>query len=445
MTNTHQFIKDQSGFALIYTVLIMLPILGIAGFAIDSGYIAYINVRLQNAADAAALAGANVPPSETNETALSLADANMPTSHYGSVLNTNDIVEGFWDEGGNTYADTDYRTFYPDDSATSRPINAIKVTTSYTPSLNLMGLFGFNNINLKATAIATIASATPPNFGCLDTGFVALGTISANNGNVFNGDSACFYAEEGISFGNNNCFGLANENSMFFGAPDSLELGGMTSGSNNTIDNSGNCLNTNNSGNNTDIIDYFQQLDIVSITSLANLGFDLSDPDSIRTLINSASFQAQLEGIPSTPTLTLYTPSNYNNLGDLTDQIVIFDGDISFSPNAEITNSYVIATGDIALKGQIGTDDYCTEDSNNNSLIMAAGDITTPGGFEMFGAQLISGGSTSLNSGGIGGGISIASGGDINLTSNWVFSNCKDTQHFMELDAQVSGGSTLVF
>ena len=126
MTNLQRFLKDESGIALIYTVLIMLPILGMAGFAIDSGYVSYLKVRLQNAADAAVLAGANVAPSKTSdmgsvamdriiEAAQLLATTNMPTSLYGEALSQADVAFGFWDESGSIKGTP--RTFHPMDDA----------------------------------------------------------------------------------------------------------------------------------------------------------------------------------------------------------------------------------------------------------------------------------------------------------------------------------------
>ena len=52
------FIKDERGFALVFLGLTIVVFLGFAALAVDIGYLYAARNELQNAADAAALAGA---------------------------------------------------------------------------------------------------------------------------------------------------------------------------------------------------------------------------------------------------------------------------------------------------------------------------------------------------------------------------------------------------
>jgi Flp pilus assembly protein TadG len=79
--------REQRGAALILVVVGMVAILGIAGLALDSGHVMLNKTRLQNAADAAALAAAKVLD-QTGDVALADAAADaMFASNAGNAGN----------------------------------------------------------------------------------------------------------------------------------------------------------------------------------------------------------------------------------------------------------------------------------------------------------------------------------------------------------------------
>jgi hypothetical protein len=482
MTTLKRFIKDDSGIALVYTVLIMLPILVMAGFAIDSGYVGYLKVRLQNAADAAVLAGANVAPSKTSHmdsgdmdhiiaTAQLFATTNMPTSLYGGALTQADVAFGFWDESGIKGTP---RTFHPMDAAheydpgyDDLSINAIKVTTSlinekgYAPTLNLMRILEFNSFNLEATAVAAITSV--PDMQCLEDGFVALGQIKTGSNNIVTGTSACFYAIQGITLGSNSCFGSDHsyhddEPDVFFGTPEGAT--GIQYANHNIVAGIDDCINGFSVGE--PIESAFHTLDITeSIASPETFIFDLTGAiapkDSITTLFEQ--YLANPTVFPSglnPPVIYNVTSANgKQTLGSLDNAIVFVRGDIDFLSGASITNSYIMATGNVSLPSgaQIGRSSHCDgfedHDDDQTVFIMAAQQIQAPANISAYGAQFISGEGTSFTGGSIGGGLSVISGADIDLTSNWILTSCEDTDQFMEFDegddTRVSGKSILVF
>jgi hypothetical protein len=472
----------------------MLPILGMAGFAIDSGYVSYLKVRLQNAADAAVLAGANVAPSKTSdmgsvamdriiEAAQLFATTNMPTSLYGEALSQADVAFGFWDESGSIKGTP--RTFHPmDDAHENDPyddddesdghshddlfFNAIKVTTSLindkdnAPTLNLMSLHGFGSINLEATAIAAI---TPmPDMQCLEDGFVALGEIKTGGNNIVNGTSACFYASQGITLQSNSCFGSDHdEPDVFFGTPAGAAV---TQYADNKIvaGTADDCINGSSGGES--IASAFHTFDIKEdFASSEPFIFDLNGTttpeESITTLFEhylDNKTTAFPSGLNSPPT---YNPTNANGtqtLGSLDNAIVFVRGNIDFSSGASITNSYIMATGNVSLPSgaQIGRSSHCDEyeddEDDQTVFIMAAQEIQAAANISAYGAQFISGGDTNFTAGdNEGGGLSVISGANIDLTSNWALTGCEDTNQFKKFDedavddTRVSGKSILVF
>lgn len=471
-----RFIKDESGIALVYTVLIMVPILVMAGFAIDSGYVAYLKVRLQNAADAAALAGANVAPNRVTSltpteqativsSAQTYSSLNMPTSLYGSALSSADIEIGYWDEYGDLGSG---QMFHQQSSLpVGTKINAIKITTSLSQakgnaaSLNLMKLAGFQQMDLSASAVAAIARAE--HMQCLDNGFVALGTMESNSNNKITGSAACFYGRDGVKLNSNSCFGLDGEASrgVVIAVSDltaNFGSGGIHYNNNNVVNSTQDCLNSLLVGE--DISTAFDEVDInTSIADVDNFVFNLSKPSgdiahtqAIVDLI--AAYQLDPSVFPS----GLNPPVSYTSnqtLADLNNAIVFVDGDIKFVQGSTIVNSYVMATGSISMpaNGVLGEQIQCDEFDDlvdsNQVFIMAGVDIKFAANPSLFATQLVAGQDIRFTAnGGSAGGISVLSGGDIKFTSNWTMTSCAESSHFLEFDEdedrRVAGQAVLV-
>ena len=172
--------EDERGaFGVMLTV--MLPVFaGFMTLAVDMAYVYTIQDRLQIAADAAALAGAqyagfysgasstpctgsSASPDTTSEPYCyyteTVAAANPPTASPGTFLKGADIVLGTWSVSGSG------GTFTP--LATGNYANAVKVTVRMTSANeNALGLFftpmlsaiaggaGFSSFSLTATATA---------------------------------------------------------------------------------------------------------------------------------------------------------------------------------------------------------------------------------------------------------------------------------------------------
>jgi Flp pilus assembly protein TadG len=108
-------LRRRRGGAIVYTVIVLLVLIGFVGLAIDWGYMTWTAQKLQNAADAAALAGAQqvwMSHSNAREAAVHLAALNE-AGNKPVALNTNssndaagDVVIGHYDRDAKTFTAT---------------------------------------------------------------------------------------------------------------------------------------------------------------------------------------------------------------------------------------------------------------------------------------------------------------------------------------------------
>jgi Flp pilus assembly protein TadG len=171
--------KKRRGAVAPMAALLMTLLVGMLAFSIDIGYICAVEAELQNAADAAALAGAQqmqlpfvqfYSPGQTNQVGIynyvttNTTDPNSPIStaqrfasynKAGGVyvqVPTSDISFSYYD-GTNPFVAASYPNYFP---------NTITVTTRRDNTANSpLGLFfstifGMNSTTLTATASATI-------------------------------------------------------------------------------------------------------------------------------------------------------------------------------------------------------------------------------------------------------------------------------------------------
>lgn len=96
LKSLHKLVKDRSGQALVIVAITMVVLLGFASLAIDIGRVSVEKGKLQNAADAAALAGAHELPKAiiAKTTAMAYAEKNgvpagctIATSPYNGFSN----------------------------------------------------------------------------------------------------------------------------------------------------------------------------------------------------------------------------------------------------------------------------------------------------------------------------------------------------------------------
>jgi hypothetical protein len=175
--------RNRGGIAPLVAIL-LVPLLGMLAFSIDLGYIMVVQSDLQNAADAAALAGAerlqnlyvlyNLPGQAQQSQILTLATTNTGTddcpmytaerfAHYnnagGVSINVpdSDVVLGFTDASGNYTAALNGR--FPNTiTVTTRRQGAAGSPTNGSLPLFFSPIFGRSTADLQATSQATIYS-----------------------------------------------------------------------------------------------------------------------------------------------------------------------------------------------------------------------------------------------------------------------------------------------
>src|SRR5687768_12589813 len=102
----------QRGLALVWTVLVLMILLGLTGLALDTGYVVLTGQQLQNAADAAALAGArhaSNSPEDARLAAIEIAAYNTAGGGPVTLIDNpgndpaGDVVIGQFDRDSGTF------------------------------------------------------------------------------------------------------------------------------------------------------------------------------------------------------------------------------------------------------------------------------------------------------------------------------------------------------
>jgi Flp pilus assembly protein TadG len=171
--------RPRSGAFAPLTVILLVPLVGMLAFSIDIGYIVTTQAELQNAADAAALAGAQqlqalynqyyLPQQSQQQSIFTTATTNtgLPTSPMYMAERF-----AYYNQAANVYLqvpDSDVILSYKSTGASSLPPsypvifpNTVTVTTrrdnvANTPLGLFFGqIFGVSQVTLTATASATI-------------------------------------------------------------------------------------------------------------------------------------------------------------------------------------------------------------------------------------------------------------------------------------------------
>lgn len=170
--------RFPKGIALPWASMMILVMLLMVGLGIDMGKLAFNVHQLQNAADAAALAAAQVvrsDPGRARDLALQLALANCAEGRPVAIDRnddndeTGDLVLGYWHQSTQVF------------TATSGNYNAVKVVARRTdaahgPVAMIFGrLIGIHTAEISRQAIATCSSLTGPGILSLYGGISEIG------------------------------------------------------------------------------------------------------------------------------------------------------------------------------------------------------------------------------------------------------------------------------
>jgi hypothetical protein len=135
-------VGEQSGQVLVYLLLAFVPLLGMAGFAIDIGHAYFTQRALQSQADAAALAAAGALPDTVAANALAVQYSGGAGSknQSGGVPNVNTVVS--------------FKCAFP--STLCVTPSAVAVAAHATSGTVFAGVLGIHTINVGARATACL-------------------------------------------------------------------------------------------------------------------------------------------------------------------------------------------------------------------------------------------------------------------------------------------------
>ncbi len=161
-------LRNESGQALIITIVCLTVLLGFVGFAVDVGYMFYTKRQLQTAADSAALAGASV-----------LTAGTPSLSTITTVANHDAVLNGVT-TGSNGFTVTVTWPYTPASLCSGCSANNfVEVAVSQTQKTGFMSLFGTNPTTVAARAVA-FAQNSP---GCMFT--LNQNGAAPNGGGIF--------------------------------------------------------------------------------------------------------------------------------------------------------------------------------------------------------------------------------------------------------------------
>jgi Flp pilus assembly protein TadG len=165
---------NQHGVVLVFVAFLLIVLLGIAALAVDIGYVAITRNQLQNAADAAALAGAGklgsiydaqILPASLNSTeagevataALTVGQENKAAGQTPNI-ESSDIVIGYWDPKINTFFNAP-PSFMIQNAVrvTARPSAADGIPLGSITTF-FANIFNISNVAVSATATASLTS-----------------------------------------------------------------------------------------------------------------------------------------------------------------------------------------------------------------------------------------------------------------------------------------------
>lgn len=193
-----RFAADCSGGATAFSLLLMIAMLTVGGYAVDVQNVMTARTKLQTAADSAAhaalLARETKTAAEAKQVAVDVAMLNMPTGIYGSTLTVDDVEFGHWDPVS--------LTFTPD----AQSDDAVRVTAWRTSERDnsvatyLLRMIGRTSWNIAVDSIYVTYHPT-----CLREGFVAQETVDLQSNNTFT-NGFCIHSNAYVSLNSNNYF-----------------------------------------------------------------------------------------------------------------------------------------------------------------------------------------------------------------------------------------------
>ena len=159
------FLSDETGNMILFYLISFSTFFGFLGLSLDLGMLYTARTQLQNASDAAAIAGASVLVQDLDgddiiesnyygaeDTVVSLVEANSLLSGMLIWQQEDSYTAGLWDEEVNDF-------IYTGDTDDTNELNAVHVELRRSIDTFFMRFFGINNVALSAQSIAFLECA----------------------------------------------------------------------------------------------------------------------------------------------------------------------------------------------------------------------------------------------------------------------------------------------
>ncbi len=411
-----KFRKQENGAITALGLFMTLSSIVIGGLAIDVSHAMMVRTQLQVAADVAAHAALYKRERETaadaKQAALDVANVNLPSVKYGSLLTAQDIRFGYWD--------TAAQAFQIDASSKDGVLVDISRLAAKNNSVGtyFLKFAGIGSWDVRTGAVFETYIPT-----CFREGFVAGGVVDVQSNNTYT-NGFCIHSNTHVEVNSNNFF----QDNTVVSMPDRRGI---------VLPNSG---FDSNAGLQSSLRDGSYQIRILNrlpdiIDDLASGGIDYA-PDYITSasIITLASRNISPADLTSGRIHTVScagsgqkaTFSAHNSFSDF---VLVTNCKVSFGQGAILDNSIVATTSTDASSItapssiQLGRDDNCATDGGTQLLTM--GSISFPADLMVYGSQLIAMDNIEFaaNANGIEGASFIA-GGIISGTSNMTMGFC---------------------
>jgi Flp pilus assembly protein TadG len=410
----HRFTVQVDGGITVHAMFTFLATAMLGGYAIDVSNVMSDRTRLQNIADVAAhtaiLEREHKTEANAKISAIKIVEDHMPTSIFGAVSNTADIVFGVWNADTATFVET------------SGSRDAVRVTLRQTAANGnavqtfLLGLVGFDAWDL--TVDSTFVAYEP---SCFREGFVAEAPVDIQSNNAFY-NGFCIHSNDYVSLNSNNYFEPGTVVSM----PDLAEL---------DIPNSG--FETN-AGLSEALRSGSYHIRILN--RIDNIVLHVDDPgsryypDYLTSTDKEFLTQSRIDVTNLTPGKVHY----WNCAGGkgtieggtfVHDLVIVSDCEITFGADVVVENA-VIATSSTSSKSfnspsgfQLGRNDNCAD--GGGAQLVTLGGMNFAANLQMYGSQLLALGDIEFAARADGvQGASMVSGKTISGTSNMQMGHC---------------------
>ncbi len=410
------FKNSETGSITAFNLFFILTLVMLGGYAIDVGNVMLARTKLQVTADAVAHAALLErelkTEAEAKAAALKLAEMNMKSSAYGTVISASEIVFGQWNSAT--------LSFVPEPGSR----NAVQVRTKQeTENGNplrtyFLGLVGLDKWDVVTSAVFTTYIPT-----CLREGFVAQQPVDLQSNNSYS-NGFCIHSNSYVSINSNNYFEPGTVVSM--PNKDDIEL--PNSGYKTNIG----LADALHSGSwNIRIIERIEAL-IAGLKSYDPMFI----PDYIKSttteiLTNRNVYQADL--IPGRlhtftcggggAALTIKSGVTMSEIVLVTNCDVKFEAGVILEDTVIATTSTGSKSFSAAAGLQVGKNDHCAP--GGGAQLVTMGSMDFPSDLKLYGGQLLAKHNVafSANANGIEG-AAVVAGGTISGTSNMAMAFC---------------------